>query len=768
MDQIYLDDDEIYQVYTDSRKEAQVWREDYPNYERLADNGLLEGLDENLPEVNDGSLAASLFKLPKRIVSSKLMGYAKSTDRDEAWVTELANITWQSVIIPNANSQAPFHRKWKDAVRKSAIYGSVPIVNMFITRGEYTGSDFIVAQPQDVTLEPGKVSDYDSDVIFWDVYYTKQQLKNLIQQAKDETKDKGSYNKWNVPALEKILIGNNQTQRSSQDTPREQNENASTKPTGFKFCFAFQRGVKSPFYLCFPATKTTVREWENPDPTGDIPIHFLYCYQDFVNPYGIGIVKLAGGTQNVLDYMRQADILATQIGLRPPIAIEGDPDEVDMESLVYSQDAVWFTGTAKAVRQEISNGVYTQLPNRIAMYKTSLQALIPTGDTSISGATSGDPQVSKTPQGVQFQANNLSVDDEDFQDNLFITYNAVARSMINTHFANMEGTDILRLSDDEKQQLYKADPVQFSSFMGQPDPQTGIPAQTTNQLEVIWDTVRSKFDFEIDPSTAIDSDDASQATALADLLKTVTLPVNYYLSQDGWKFDMGEAYHSLLTKLNVENIDQIITKMTDEEAAQAKQAQFPIVDPPQIRLTGTVPDGAMGAALAAGGVNVDPQTLEEPAPTADLDTIYKDPTTGDSVKAQIQEKAGLQPEVVTAPKDAIAATQAVANSAMAKHNAAVSEQQATDTRQDNLTQQAHENAQQPVQTPQPTQPTPQAPASTGLSTNPDAEEMATNVVAIMKKYKVPEQVALQALAAEHAGLNPADIMDKLKEYAGVK
>jgi hypothetical protein len=56
----------------------------------------------------------------------------KATDRDEAWVSALGNIYWDRYIIPNANTQAPFIRKWKDAVRKAAIYGSVPLVTLFV------------------------------------------------------------------------------------------------------------------------------------------------------------------------------------------------------------------------------------------------------------------------------------------------------------------------------------------------------------------------------------------------------------------------------------------------------------------------------------------------------------------------------------------------------------------------------------------------------------------------------------------------------------
>lgn len=557
--------DDLKQIYEASKTEAHVWRESYPAFERLADNDLMEGMDENLPEVNDGSLAAALFKLPKRIVSSKLSGTVKALDRDEPWLSELANIVWEKDIIPYANTQAPFHRKWKDAVRKAAIYGSVPIITIFVESEGKRHADFIVAQPQDVVLESGKVSDYDSDVMFWDVYYSKLQLENMIERAKGEDKKTDGYNKWNVPALEAVLKSKEVENRTSLDSPRQ--TDGKKKPEGFKFCIAVQRGIESPFRMYHSGTNKTVREWSNPDPTGDINIHFLYCYQDFINPYGTGIVKLAGGTQNVLDYMRQADVLATQLGLRPPIAIEGQEDEVDIDSIVYAQDAIWFTGGAKVVRQELANGVYQQLPERMQMYQASLQKLIPTGDTSISGTNSGDPTMSKTPAGVKLAAANLSIDDDDFKDNLYITYAAVAKSMINTHFANMEGSDLMKLSDEQREILAKAG-LEFP--------------EGSNELEVVWDDARAKFDFEVDPEADKAKDDQVKLEGLTRVLELTTADpmLAQELASVGKKFNKGELLNDII-KLTTDN-DKIVTDIgpdemgpdgqpINEQAAQAEQ-----------------------------------------------------------------------------------------------------------------------------------------------------------------------------------------------------
>lgn len=561
----YTDIDDIDSLYSEAKKEGQEWKRDYDEYERLMDNGLLETIDPDLPLINDGSLAASLFKLPKRIVNSKLTGHAKAVDRDEAWLSELANMQWENNIIPNANTQAPFHRKWKDAVRKAAGYGSIPLVTIFTERGNYTGADFIVVQPQDMTLEPGKVSDYDSDIFFWDVYFTDSQLDSMIEQAEKEQKEAKdgdeedeSYNKWDIPELKRIRKGEHKEDRDSMDT-HESIDDKSVTRGGYHFCVVFNRGVEAPFYMYHKSSKQKkpVREWTNPDPTGDVPVHYLYCYQDFINPYGIGIVKLAGGTQNVLDYMRQADVLATQLGLKPPLKISGDVDDVDEESLIYAQDAHWWVGNADVERMELATSVYGQLPNRMAMYKTSLNQLIPTGDTSI-GAAAGDPQYSKTPAGVEFQAANLSIDDDDFRDNLYMTYEAVAKSMINTHFANMQGIDLMKLNDDEREILAK-------SGLKFPVDEQGEP---TNEVEIEWDLARAEFNYEVDAEEDSETDKQQRLEALLKVAEFRTLDptIEQAIMMSGKRLNLGELFSSIIM-LTTDN-DKILEDITPEEQEQ--------------------------------------------------------------------------------------------------------------------------------------------------------------------------------------------------------
>lgn len=578
----YLNETDIYDAYTDACDEAIQWRADYPEFERLMENGLMDQLDPNLPEVNDGSLAASLFKLAKRNVKKEISGRAVALDATDAWITELANLQWTKNILPNAKTKASPRRKWKDIARKAAALGSQPVITFFGERGSYRGADFIAPYAQDVKLEAGKDSDEDSDIIFWDVYYSKLQVENLIETAKAEQKqakenketDPQSFNKWYIKNLEEILAGEMTEDRPGNEESRSKMDKG-VKKTGFNFMIAFQRGVNAPFLMCHPATRKPIREWSNQDPTGDLPVHYLYFYQDFINPYGIGVVKLAGGTQNVLDYMRQADVLATQLGLRPPKMIRGDTEGLDEESMVYTEDANWYVGQAIVERQEMANGVYSQLPGRISMYKTSLNQIVPTGDTSISGTDSGDPQYSKTPAGVKFQAQALSVDDEDFSENVLECQAATAKSMINIHFANMQGTDLMKLSDDERMIMINAG-IQWPT-----DPATGEPVG--NELDVIWDQARATFDFEVDPDADKTQDEQA---ALEGKLKAYELinsdpNIDMLLMQNGKKLNRGELLSDIFSTLT--DNDKIIQDISAEEKQMAAGGVDPATGQPMMQ-----------------------------------------------------------------------------------------------------------------------------------------------------------------------------------------
>jgi hypothetical protein len=179
---------------------------------------------------------------------------------------------------------------------------------------------------------------------------------------------------------------------------------------------------------------------------------------------------------------------------------------------------------------------------------------------------------SRTPAGVKFQADNLSIDDEDFKDNLYVTYEAVARNLINLTFANMQGVDLMKLSDEEVERLQNAG-LEFPVDM------EGNP---TNELEIIWDEARATFDFEVDAEDTKAKDEEKRLEGLLKVLElnSVDPMLAQKLQMSGWRLDEGELLASIVN-LTTDN-DKIITKIAPEEleAMQAEQAMLPTGEMP--------------------------------------------------------------------------------------------------------------------------------------------------------------------------------------------
>ena len=626
--------------YELAKTEAREWKREYPSFERLANNELPDDLDDNEPEANDGSLAAALFKWPKRVVPKDLTGTFKALDRNDKWVNEYAKIEYTKNILPYANTQATPRRKWIDAVRKSATFGSVPIITLLTEVNKKIVADFIVAYPTDVCMQPGKVSDNDSDYFYWDVYFSDTDIDNLIEAYDNEVKEakeegRKAYNTWSRKGLV-ALKDATEEDRDVRDTPKSV-QNKPVKKGGKKVVLRLARGVGAKFIAYAPAIDMIVREFDNPDPTGDPGVHYLYCYQDFINPYGIGIVKLAGGTQNVLDFLRRADVLATQIGIRPPISVGGDLSQTDLSTIVNGQDALWIVGNAQIQRQNLANGIYSELPNRISMYKTSLNQLIPVGDTSIS-ATAGDPNYSKTPAGVKFQQQSLSIDDEDMTENLMQTFEAVTRSQINVHFANKNGVDIVTLSESERKRIFDSAPELFPQFQEQVDPETGETLAPSEELEVIWDNARANFDFSVDAEPDKTTDKEQRLEGAMRVLELVNADRNFVneIQLAGKKFNKGELLADIIGMLT--DNEKIITDISaDEQGEMQQQAleqeqamqqpQQPQMQQPQMQQDD--PDQKIQAVMEAYGVDDETAAMV-------LDAEYKGLGSVDEIMQQMR------------------------------------------------------------------------------------------------------------------------------------
>ena len=545
---IFLSKAELKDAYYEASKTSKDWFKPFDEYERIAGNKLSKTLGKNMPRVNDGSLAASLLETPMQVLPTMQAGKFSSTIRKEAWINELANIIWKTKIIPNANTQATFFDKEQIALYRALKYGAQPRYNFFVSTDPYTGSDWSLPYVRNVKLEPGKFSVDDCDYVFLDIYYTKLQLKKIIEQQK---KDKDS--SWDVKALKKLADMSMTTKEMEEQNINERDKQINS--SGIKVTACFNRGVEAPFYLfASQLGDECLREWKNPDPTGDLPITMQYCYENLESPYGIGRVELAGPTQNVLDYMTQAHVLATQIGLQPPKKLSGPTDQTNFNSLTFTPDALWQLGGASVDVVNTTSSVYTQFPANFGLYKSQLQTLQGRTDGSVS-AESGNPQFSRTQAGVKMQEERTNSQDNYLRNKADTSSAKMAEKMMNVHMAQMQGADLLDIAEEDQDRLNKA-----GFFDDNPD--TLTPAMT--DIPIIYEDIRTQFKFEYDPRPEADEDEKNRWLELIDIA-TSNPNVIPAVQAAGYDFNLGEAFKKVISASGTDGWDKVLVKLDPEQ-----------------------------------------------------------------------------------------------------------------------------------------------------------------------------------------------------------
>jgi hypothetical protein len=564
---IYLEKEELKDAYYEASKAAKDWFKPFDEYERLAGNKLSKSLAKNMPKVNDGSLAASLIETPMQVLPSMQSGKFTSDVRKEAWLNELANIIWRTKIVPNANTQATFYDKELIALYRSLKYGMQVRYNFYISTDKYTGSDWSLPYIRNYKKEPGKFSSDDCDYVFLDIYFTKMQLKKIIDSIEKDikvakTEGRKPDTSWNIKALKKLVNMSLTTKEMEEQNiyEREKQIHAS----GIKISAAFNRGTGAPFYMFNDqlAIDECVRTWENPDPTGDLPTTDQYCYETLESPYGIGRAELAGPTQNVLDYMTQAHVLATQIGLQPPKKLSGSTDTTNLNSLTFTPDALWQLGNASVDVVQTASSVYTQFPANFGLYKSQLQTLQGRTDGSVS-AESGNPTFSKTQAGVKMQQDRTNSQDNYLRNKADTASAKMAEKMMNVHMAKMEGADILDVAQDDLEKLAKA---------GYFDDNPVTPEPSLQEIPIMYDEIRSTFKFEFDPRPEADEDEKNRWLELIDI-STSNPNVLPALQMSGYNFDLGEAYKKVITASGADGWDKVLVKQEPQQQGFGMQGE---------------------------------------------------------------------------------------------------------------------------------------------------------------------------------------------------
>ena len=560
----YLEEDELVDAYSSAKKYAEHWYQPFDEYERIAANLPSDALPPNYPKVTDGTLSALLDETPMRIwgqlQTGRVVALNNPTDAFEDWKTELANIIWTNKIIPNANYKAPFFSKLQIALHKALIYGSQPAFTFMVNTPGYVGSDFDLPGIRNIKMEPGKVSDLDSDYLWLDRHYTKLQLRGIIETASKYPGNAG----WDIPALKKIYDSGAFTRRDDDSLTAEERK-ASDYGKVVTFSTCYHRGYGAPFNTIYQASSSNdsniVRRQKNEDFMGGIPINFLYNKRNLTNPYGVGQIELAGPTQNMVDFFVAAHSLATQIGIDPPQKITGsvEDDKIDLDSIVFEAGAQWEVGSGDAELVNIATNVYSQFTQALSMYKTQVMNQQGTSDATVAGGDSGDSRYSKTPAGVKYQRERTNAKDNYLRQRSDEFVAVLAKNLINHCIQNMNGTEAIAITEEQYEKLGASN----------------IDVPSKDHVIIEFDKLKKgEFSYDVDANSSIIKNDDETKDRLVEITKLLLeIPgIDTILAQDGKEVHVAELIQGILASSGLEKYEKVITDLSDEKRLQLEQA----------------------------------------------------------------------------------------------------------------------------------------------------------------------------------------------------
>lgn len=604
----YIKEADLIERFSDAEKAALPLHQPFEEWERIARNQPHPSIARNMPKVTDGTLAALIQEQPKRVIQKPPTGVVTGAD---PILNLIAGYILQNEILPNCNAvAAPIQKSWA-MTSKSLVYGSQPTFVQVVQRGDYFGTDFTLPYAKDVYLEPGKLSDRDSNIIWMVSWFAPNQIEAIIAKVRklnrkakrrgDEAPETG----WDVPVLKKAMKHISQKDQNSQ-TPNEKGKNLDQ---GYvKLVTAFQVGIGAKFYTFSPYLakgENVVRRKVNKDPRGKIPIHYMYANVDFSNPLGRGSVELSGGMQNLLDSEVQSYQYVRALSINPPLKIRGN---IPANIIKYAPAAQWRMGSdpsADIEPLELSTRSLEAFPANYGLIKSQILNLNSSTDTSVSSEV-GNPGFSKTDAGVKANDIKLGISDNYMRMQYEDTFQEICETSINLYFAERSGTQELLVDQETADKLRDIAPDMVNA---------------KNQVRIDYDTETPKLHFKVDAGSSESEDDQAQIEGLQQMLKDISADpyINSQFQSAGKEIVVAEIYEQLFERYHLTGLDRIIKDIPEQKDADGNVIPpntggvNPLLDKPAIRMNyADLPPAAQVAALGSAGIQINPQDIGQP------------------------------------------------------------------------------------------------------------------------------------------------------------
>ena len=540
-------------------------RKPYDELERIKNNHPHPKIDPAYPKTTDGTTAAQVRQVPRRAVQQ--VPYGKSKVKGDDALSCLSNFILTEEIIPNSKTQDTVLAKIWKGIEDIQTYGSTDALIFYTVNGDYFGTDWRIPYKRDVYLESGRGTESECNVKFIKAYFQKSDLiaiKDKEEQLRKSAKERGEKyeSTYDLKEIDKLITqltpaSKDSTEQSDTETDRGIQVNA------YRFVHGMQKGKKAKFFTYCIDTDSFIREWENPDPRGVMPVSRMYYENDLSNPEGRGIVELVAPLQNYLDSTLQAWQYTQAYNIDPAITKRGN---FNKSQIRLKPSAIIDMGSDPNARIDaftIDSSAVTNFSNTYGLVKSQILNLFGGDDQSIS-ATVGNPGFSKTDAGVNARQAIVGINDNFIRKRVEAWLGDIFCTQLNIYFQVTQGDREFYPEEKVLKELQEYGDTDYYTI-------------EENKVIVHFSNIQDKeFKFETEASTSKAADNNEAKDHLIEAVKT--------LSETGLiqTIDPRQLAKRILIQTNVDNINELIPDQENMPPEQVYQNLIQSGYPPEV------------------------------------------------------------------------------------------------------------------------------------------------------------------------------------------
>lgn len=551
--------------YDAAEKYLDPKRTKWEDYEKLFYNELQDSVSAlTKSEIFDPVLSTMQIERSNRVMAQLPMGKYKAMSKNDEATAKLMNMTIEKYVLPNASSQYDFLTKCRMVDLYSNIYGNFFVLLDWVAQeGGYVGPDMWLLNIRDVFPQVGATSLEDSDYVIIRTWKSIEWFKSI--QNTDGYKDVDKViAQFSDKAGEKV---SREFKDKSSREYQEYNEAMEAKKSGFFKVLTMYERDRWVDYV--PGADTVIREMDNPNNDGELPVVCKYSLPLIDDFMGMGDSERGKSMQMALNGNWNLYAGAIKMSIFPPVMLDKNGIAA-MSSIKWGPAEKWLgkNNNFAQVLNLTPQGVQTFNNTKQSIYASLQQQF----GTSFTNATTEDSTLmGKTPQALKMQ-----VAREGARDSADRFYMESFLSKVMKRFATLITKKQpkalqIRLFKDEIDELM----AQYPEFIDMYDEKTGKIKINKSQFG------NTLFDYQIVSGSTYYADKKDQQDDLSMIFSMlsqnlqlnpqtgeVTSPLIQRLKSEGRDVSLSELIARILSNTNMQGWDKILPDVTNGDKGQ--------------------------------------------------------------------------------------------------------------------------------------------------------------------------------------------------------